>query len=101
VEGRFSLSAKRLSASRMIWIIPSPSFCFRLSMRCRSESEKRTVVDLSFSLFMAVHCCIRMIGPSLPKSTEEAVRQLGDISQVSICEVFFSEHRAAISNRDV
>ena len=57
-------------------------------MRCRSVSEKRTVVDLSFSFFMTVSFCIITIGPSLPKSTEEAGRQLNDISQVSLCEEF-------------
>ncbi len=64
--------------------MPSPSFCFRQSMRCRSASEKRTVVDLRFS-FMTVDFCIIMIGPSLPKSTEKARRQLIDISKVSLC----------------
>jgi hypothetical protein len=51
-------------------------------------SEKRTVVDLRFSFFMTVSVCIITIGPSLPKSTEEAGRQLNDISQVSFCEEF-------------
>lgn len=51
-------------------------------------SEKRTVVDLRFSFFMTDSVCIITIGPSLPKSTEEAERQLNDISQVSLCEEF-------------
>ena len=57
-------------------------------MRCRSESEKRTVVDVSLSFFMSGNSCIRPIGPSLPNSTEEARRQLSDIFQVSLCEEF-------------
>jgi hypothetical protein len=44
-------------------------------MRCRSESVKRTVVDLSFSFFITLHSCNRAIGLSLPKSTQqEALR---------------------------
>jgi hypothetical protein len=59
-------------------------------MRCRSESEKRTVVDLSLSFFMRGNSCIRTIGLSLPKSSEKAQRQLDDISEVSLREEFQS-----------
>ena len=63
-------------------------------MRCRSESEKRTVVELSLSFFISGNSCIRTIGPSLPDSTEEARRQLIDICQVSLCEEFqLTSHR--------
>jgi hypothetical protein len=49
-------------------------------MRCRSESVKRTVVDLSFSFFITLDSCKRTIGLSLPKSSKEASRQQDDIS---------------------
>ena len=49
-------------------------------MRCRSESVKRTVVDLSFSFFITLNSCNRTIGLSLPKSSKEACRQQDDIS---------------------
>ena len=59
-------------------------------MRCRSESVKRTVVDLSFSFFITLHSYNRAIGLSLPKSTQqEAMRdRLNDISEVSPCGEF-------------
>jgi hypothetical protein len=57
-------------------------------MRCRSESIKRTVVDLSFSFFMSLNSCNRTIDLSLPKSTKEADRQLNDIFKVSPCAKF-------------
>ena len=47
-------------------------------MRCRSESVKRTVVDLSFSFFITLNSCNRTIGLSLPESSqgsEKAVRR--------------------------
>ena len=43
-------------------------------MRFRSESEKRTVVDLSLSFFMSDNSCIRTIGLSLPNGIEKASR---------------------------
>ena len=39
-------------------------------MRCRSESVKRTVVDLSFSFFIAPDSRNRTMGLSLPRSKE-------------------------------
>jgi hypothetical protein len=59
-------------------------------MICRSESVKRTVVDLSFSFFITVNCCNRTIGMSLPKSSkgseETAVRYLRgiDLRKISV-----------------
>jgi hypothetical protein len=66
-------------------------------MRCRSDSVKRTVVDLSISFFMSLNSCKRTIDLSLPKRNKEAHRQLGDIFKVSPSENF-SEHRIAIGN---
>ena len=66
-------------------------------MRCRSESVKRTVVDLSFSFVITLHCCNRTIGLSLPKSTkQEARRQLDDISARYRSAKNFSEHCIAL-----
>jgi len=49
---------------------------------------KRTVVDLSFSFFMTHQFLQPGGGLSLPKSNEEAERQLHDIVEVSPCEKF-------------
>jgi hypothetical protein len=57
-------------------------------MRCRSDSVRRTVVDLSFSFFMTGNFCIRTIGLSLPRSSEDARRHLNDISEISRCEEY-------------
>jgi hypothetical protein len=40
-------------------------------MRCRSESVKRTVVDLSFSFFITFHSCNQAIDLSMSKSTKQ------------------------------
>ena len=58
-------------------------------MRCRSESVKRTVVDLSFSFFIAPDSLNRTIKLSLPRSKERQRRDgYVDISEVSLCEIF-------------
>ena len=57
-------------------------------MRHRSESVKRTVVDLSFSLFMSLNFRNRLLELSLPASNEEMLRLLKAISKVSPCEEF-------------
>ena len=49
---------------------------------------KRTVVDLSFSLFMSHKFFQPDGGLSLPRSNEDAGGQLNDISEVSSCEEF-------------
>jgi hypothetical protein len=51
-------------------------------MRCRSESVKRTVVDLSFSFFIALNSYNRTIRLSLPQSSDEEAR--GDSYAVSL-----------------
>ncbi len=65
-------------------------------MRCRSESVKRTVVDLSFSFFIALDSRNRTSGLSLP--TEQgttARRQLFDISRYHPAK-YLSERGVAI-----
>ena len=57
-------------------------------MRCRSESVKRTVVDLSFSFFITVNCATARLPCHCRRAVKESKRQLGDISEVSPCEKF-------------
>ena len=42
-------------------------------MRCRSESVKRTVVDLSFSFFIAPDSRNRTMGLSLPGARKDSL----------------------------
>ena len=53
-------------------------------MRCRSESVKRTVVDLSFSFFMSVNFCIKEDWPVVAQEhrgcQKTSERHLGDIA---------------------
>jgi hypothetical protein len=66
-------------------------------MTSRSESVKRTVVDLSFSFFITLNSCKRTIRLSLPKSSdEEAGRDSWTISQRYRPAKNFGEHGTAI-----
>jgi hypothetical protein len=66
-------------------------------MTCRSESVKRTVVDLSFSFFITLNSCNRTIRFSLPKSSdEETGRDSWTISTRYRPAKNFSGHRIAI-----
>ena len=76
--------------------MPSPSFSWRQSMRCRSESVKRTVVDLSFSFFITVNYCNRAIGLSLRKSSQGKRVDSKTISPRYRPAKHFSEHCIAI-----
>ena len=99
----FSISARRLMESRMIWIIPSPNLSRRQEIMWRSDSVNRTVVDLSLSFLMAVSFYKPIECVSLPRSNEgklggAADRYRTDVATVSLSNDFYRSFSAANGN---